>query len=115
MKLRRVLLVLGMMAALGSAVRGGGRGTAGTKMDAESEKFYQLARLIMTSEESKIFKLLPDAEARKEFIKDFWDKRNPDPDSPTNTFKTEYEGRVAYANKHFREGGLGLNTDRGRS
>jgi len=110
MKAKRALLVLWMMAALGPAVGG----AAGTKMDAESEKFYQMARLIMTSAENKIFKLLPDADARKEFIQDFWAKRNPDPDSGTNTFKTEYEGRVAYANKHFREGGLGMNTDRGR-
>ncbi|MGA2361352.1 MAG: GWxTD domain-containing protein [Candidatus Aminicenantales bacterium] len=114
MNAKRALLILWMMAALSSAARGGGRGPAGAKMDAESEKFYQMARIIMTAEESKIFKLLPDADARKEFIKDFWDKRDPDPDSGTNVFKREYESRVAYANKHFREGGLGMNTDRGR-
>ncbi len=95
----------------GAAAASGGQKN---KLDPESEKFYQEVRLIMSGEENKIFKLLPDAESRKEFIQDFWDKRDPNPDTPDNEFKTEYELRVAYANKRFHEGGQGMNTDRGR-
>ena len=80
----------------------------------ESEEFYKTARLIMTGQERKIWKHLPDEAARKEFIRDFWAKRDPDPDTEANEFKAEFEGRIDYANKHFREGGLGMNTDRGR-
>lgn len=83
-------------------------------LDPESQKFYQSARLIMTSEESKIFNRLPDAASRKEFIIDFWAKRDPDPYTEANEFKQEFEARVAYANKRFMEGGPGMNTDRGR-
>jgi GWxTD domain-containing protein len=80
----------------------------------ESKEFYKTARLIMTSQESKIWKHLPDEASRQEFIRDFWAKRDPDPDTEENEFKAEFEGRIDYANKHFREGGLGMNTDRGR-
>jgi GWxTD domain-containing protein len=114
MSVKKRLLVGAVLAAWVclSAPRSGA--TPGTKLDPESEKFYQTAQLIMTGEEKKIFKHLPDAASRKEFIKDFWDKRDPNPDTPENEFKKEFEARVEYANKHFREGGLGMNTDRGR-
>lgn len=101
------LAALGTLAALGRAANK-------TKLDPESERFYLSARLIMTKEEDKIFKRLPDAETRKEFIADFWEKRDPDPETPDNEFRTEFESRVAYANKRFKEGGRGMNTDRGR-
>jgi GWxTD domain-containing protein len=85
------------------------------KLDPESAKFYQSARLIMTKEEAKIFNHLPDAESRKEFIADFWLKRDPDPDTPDNEYKREFEARVAFVNKRFnKEGGPAINTDRGR-
>jgi GWxTD domain-containing protein len=110
---RRVRFFLALAAA-GFLALGRGHAQSSAKPDAESEKFYQEARLIMSGEESKIWKHLPDAETRKEFIKDFWEKRDPDPDTEDNEFKREFEARVAYTNKHFREGGLGMNTDRGR-
>jgi GWxTD domain-containing protein len=84
------------------------------KLDPESRKFYQTARLIMTKEENKIWARLPDVQTRKEFIADFWLKRDPDPDTEANEYKQEFEARVEYASKRFREGGRGYNTDRGR-
>ncbi len=85
------------------------------KLDPESAVFYQTARLIMTKEETKIFERLPDAASRKEFIADFWLKRDPDPDTPDNEYRREFQARVDYVNKRFnKEGGPGYNTDRGR-
>lgn len=85
------------------------------KLDPESAKFYQSARLIMTKEEDRIFTRLPDAESRKEFIADFWIKRDPDPDTPDNEYKREFDARVDFVNKRFnKEGGPAINTDRGR-
>ena len=83
-------------------------------LDPESKEFYRKARLIMTGPEVDIFDLLPDAEARKEFMADFWARRNPDPTSEVNAFQEEYERRIEYANKHFNEGRKGMDTDRGR-
>ena len=101
---------------LATAVGAGlGLAAAKPKLDPESAKFYQTARLIMTKEEVKIFERLPDAESRKEFIADFWLKRDPDPDTPDNDYRKEFEARVEFVNKRFnKEGGPGYNTDRGR-
>ena len=85
------------------------------KLDPESAKFYQTARLIMNKQETKIFERLPDAASRQQFIADFWLKRDPDPDTPANEYKEQFEARVALVNKRFgNEGGPGYNTDRGR-
>ncbi len=107
---RTAALVVALAACAGIALA-----AAKSKLDPESAKFYQTARLIMTKEEMKIFERLPDAESRKEFIADFWLKRDPDPDTPDNEYKKEFEARVEYVNKRFnKEGGPGYNTDRGR-
>ena len=52
-------------------------GSSGPKivLDPESHDFYETARLIMTGQEKVVFNHLPDAEARKEFIDEFWAKR----------------------------------------
>jgi GWxTD domain-containing protein len=83
-------------------------------LDPESRDFYETARLVMTDAEKDIFNHLPDTESRREFIKDFWTKRDPDLDTESNEFKVEFESRLDYANKHFKEGRRGWNTDRGR-
>ncbi len=84
------------------------------KLDPESQSFYEYARLIMTGEENKIFQQLRDQQARKEFIEEFWAKRDPDPETEENEFKNEFYRRIDYANKHFNEGLPGWKTDRGR-
>jgi GWxTD domain-containing protein len=88
--------------------------SARLQLDPGSRNFYETAQLVMTGEEEEIFRRLPDAESRREFIADFWKKRDPDPDTDINEFKQEFEQRIAYANKHFVEGRRGMNTDRGR-
>jgi len=68
----------------------------------------------MTKVEKNIFNHLPDKESREDFIKDFWAKRDPDPETEENEFKTEFFRRIEYANQRFREGPPGWKTDRGR-
>ncbi|MGQ9472073.1 MAG: GWxTD domain-containing protein [Candidatus Aminicenantales bacterium] len=87
---------------------------AAVALDPESRAFYEYARLIMTSEENKIFSRLQDENSRQEFIEEFWAKRDPDPETEENEFKTEFYRRIDYANKHFNEGVPGWKTDRGR-
>lgn len=84
-------------------------------LDPESSDFYDTAYLIMSKEEKNIFHHLPDGESRKEFIQDFWSKRDPNPDTDENEFKEEFFTRIEYANEHFRgEGPPGWKTERGR-
>jgi GWxTD domain-containing protein len=86
----------------------------GIKLDPESQQFYDYARLIMTEDEMAIFKHLADKEERVRFIADFWDKRDPDPDTEANEFQEEFYRRIAYANQRFLQGPPGWKTDRGR-
>jgi len=83
-------------------------------LDVESQEFYEYARLIMTREEKAIFNHLPDKEARQEFIRDFWAKRDPDPETEENEYQEEFFRRIEYANERFNEGTPGWKTDRGR-
>jgi GWxTD domain-containing protein len=69
---------------------------------------------IITDEERKAFLELSTNEEREQFIEIFWNKRNPDPESPDNAFKEEHYRRLAYADEHFASGFPGRKTDRGR-
>jgi GWxTD domain-containing protein len=69
---------------------------------------------IITPEERSAFLRLQTNEEREQFIEQFWLRRNPDPDSPENTFKEEHYRRIAYTNEHFASGIPGWKTDRGR-
>jgi GWxTD domain-containing protein len=68
---------------------------------------------IISSEERSAFLHLTTNEEREQFIEAFWQRRNPDPDSPENTFKEEHYRRIAYANEHYASGIPGWKTDRG--
>ena len=83
-------------------------------LDPESRDFYDKTRLVMTAAEEDIFLHLPDLDARREFMKEFWERRDPDPDTEQNEFREELDRRLDYVQKRFREGGKGINTDRGR-
>jgi GWxTD domain-containing protein len=69
---------------------------------------------IITAEERHSFLHLQTNEEREQFIEAFWQRRNPDPDSPENTYKEEHYRRIAYANEHYASGIPGWKTDRGK-
>ncbi len=69
---------------------------------------------IITDQERKAFLNLSNDEEREAFIEQFWARRNPDPNSPDNTYREEHYRRIAYANEHFAAGEPGWKTDRGR-
>ncbi|MGA2986564.1 MAG: GWxTD domain-containing protein [Terriglobia bacterium] len=69
---------------------------------------------IITDTERSAFKKLSTDDEREAFIENFWERRNPSPESPENEFKEEYYRRIAYANEHYASGIPGWKTDRGR-
>lgn len=69
---------------------------------------------IITPEERKAFLELSTNEERDQFRESFWDRRNPDPESPVNSAKEEHYRRLAFADEHFSSGIPGRKTDRGR-
>jgi len=68
---------------------------------------------IITEEERDVFARLANNEEREAFIEQFWNRRNPDPSSGDNEFKTEHYRRIMYANERFAAGIAGWKTDRG--
>ncbi len=85
------------------------------KLDPESQAFYRKARLLMTKQEEDVFLNLPTPKARHNFIKEFWDIRDPNPYTEENEFKIEIDRRFEIASRRFKEGGRpGWDSDRGR-
>lgn len=83
-------------------------------LDPESREFLSKVRYLITRQERKIFLNLPPSE-REAFIKEFWKKRDPTPETDKNEFKDRYFARIEEANHLFREGGTpGWLQDRGR-
>jgi len=69
---------------------------------------------IITEDERRAFRGLSTNEEREQFIEIFWNRRNPEPESPTNAFREEHYRRLAYADEQFASGIPGRKTDRGR-
>ncbi len=83
-------------------------------LDPESQEFLSTVRFIITRQERKIFLNLVPSD-RKNFIEEFWKKRDPDLETEENEFKEEYFNRIEEANHLFRDGGTqGWLQDRGR-
>jgi GWxTD domain-containing protein len=81
----------------------------------EERDFISEVRYIIKKQEKKRFFSLVTAEQRKEFIADFWKKRDPDLSTDENEFKIEYYKLIEEANHLFKgEGEEGWLTDRGR-
>jgi len=83
------------------------------KLSPEYQEFLSTVRYIVTKEERKIFLELPDSE-KNEFIREFWERRDPDPYTEENEFKEEYFRRIDDANQMFHGHLPGWLQDRGR-
>lgn len=82
-------------------------------LDAESSEFFAKTRYIITKEERKSFLRLGPAD-RPQYIKEFWERRDPTPGTERNEFKEDYFSRIEVANRLFREGSTpGWLQDRG--
>jgi GWxTD domain-containing protein len=71
---------------------------------------------IISTDEKKSFLGLANDNERDQFIKNFWELRNPDPRSEGNTYRDEHYRRLAYANQMFGHPTLGdgWHTDMGQ-
>ncbi len=119
---KRTAAVAGVLGALGTVLFVLGLATVSAcrlyniekKLTPVHADFLSKVGYIITKEERKIFLELPDAE-KDGYIEEFWKRRDPDPGTPQNEYKLEYEGRLQKAGNLFRgEGRPGWLTDRGR-
>ncbi len=70
----------------------------------EEKEFLSKVRYIITKDEKINFFSLPPEE-RKNFIEEFWKRRDPVPETEENEFRDEYFKRIEEANKLFGKGG----------
>ncbi len=84
------------------------------QLDPETEEFFSHVRYIITAEETRILLELPPS-ARPRFIQEFWERRDPTPETEDNEFRIAYYARIEEANRLFRGARPGWLTDRGRA
>ena len=79
------------------------------------KEWLSLVRPIITKTEREVFLKLKTPEERDKFIKLFWARRDPRPDTLENEFYREYMQRVRYADLHFGHNSpkKGHETERG--
>jgi GWxTD domain-containing protein len=91
------------------------KGAIKEKLDGVYKKWLdEIVPWIITDEEMSAFKKLSNNAERDTFIEQFWQRRDPTPDTAENEYKEEHYRRIAYANEHFAAGIPGWRTDRGR-
>jgi GWxTD domain-containing protein len=75
----------------------------------------QEVNYLITNQERASFLALTTDQDREAFIDTFWAIRNPDPNSPSNTYREEHYRRLEYVNTHYGlpSAGNGWHTDRG--
>ncbi|MGH9364624.1 MAG: GWxTD domain-containing protein [Thermoanaerobaculia bacterium] len=71
-------------------------------------------RYLMTDAEKTAWDRITGPVERAAFVSAFWQNRDPNPSTPENEFRIEFERRAAFADKRFRAGETaGMRTDRG--
>ncbi|MBT3252917.1 MAG: GWxTD domain-containing protein [Candidatus Marinimicrobia bacterium] len=78
------------------------------------DDIYKVVSVIMDKKEKRLFEKSDDVGKRR-VLTAFWDRRDPDIETPVNEFKVEFYQRVQVANRDFGiESDNGWSTDRGR-
>lgn len=83
------------------------------KLDPESREFLSSVKYLITPEEHKRFINLPSGET-EQFMEDFWNRRDPEPETEENEFKETYFARIDKANALYRGASKYSLTDRGK-
>jgi GWxTD domain-containing protein len=83
--------------------------------EAELDKEQEHLELVATDQERRRIRNIVDLDERRRFHMEFWQKRDPNPNTPLNEFKEEFYRRLQYANDRYTSRQQeGWKTDRGR-
>lgn len=103
-------------AAIASAV-GQSRDVFGDLTEVQLDTLYRPLVYLMEVNERGVYEGLT-VEGKRNYLRQFWARRDPSPDSPGNEFQYQFYRLIARANRDYREGGAGevpgWRTDRGR-
>jgi VWFA-related protein len=81
------------------------------QLTAEERQWLEEEGLLIRKEEKKQFLALAQTYQRDEFIRKWWQARDPDPATPQNEFKTTWEARLAEVRERYGN----LKEDRARA
>jgi GWxTD domain-containing protein len=91
--------------------------SADSLTEGDAKLMEQVIRYITSKEEKDTYKVL-NLDGKKEWLKAFWDRKNPNAGSKVNTYKNEIFRRFLYANYYYSSSAAkrndGWNSDRGR-
>lgn len=74
---------------------------------------FEKLQYIATEQEKKLYSNLSTGQKRQ-FLADFWKRRDPNPQTPENEFRDNYLQRLQYADQYSHGNKEGWKTDRGR-
>lgn len=86
-----------------------------SKDDYATPLFKQDLRWIISNDELAAFKRLSNDQERETFVEQFWQRRDPTPETYENEFKNEHYRRLRYALDNFSHCTPGYLTDRGHA
>ena len=82
-------------------------------VEEELDLEFEMAKYIADRKEKRAYKKL-QVEEKRNFLKEFWTKRDSDPSTELNEFRVGYLSRAKYVNETLGNMGEGWKTDRGR-
>ena len=82
-------------------------------VEEELDSEFDIVKYIATRDEMKTYKKL-EITAKRNFLKEFWGRRDDNPTTTFNEFRGDYMSRTKYANENFGSMKDGWKTDRGR-
>jgi len=81
----------------------------------ECDDLFDKCKYIAVPDERSQYKKIKELEGKRQFLFDFWKRRDTDPSTPKNEFYMEYLDRVQQSNERFGSlSKIGWKTDRGR-
>ncbi len=87
-----------------------------SEAEAAQLRYYQNIRYVATNKERKTYEGLKDPSAKMNFLKQFWQKKDPTPDTPVNERLIQHIQRMEYVEANFTSSNAqsAAETDRGR-
>lgn len=106
---KKILSLLALVMLLAGSIQ------AKEKLLAAHKDWLELVSPIITKIEKDVFNQLETSREREKFIRLFWKRRDPLPDTKKNEFYEEYMRRVRFADKNFGRNSVkhGSKTERG--
>jgi len=87
-----------------------------TMPEEEVEQSLKHIAIVSTDQERRNARRIQDLDEKRRYLMEFWQVRDPNPNTPINEFQDEFYRRLQYANERYTNNRKeGWDTDRGRT